>query len=122
MVRFGFTKQKRLLKARDFQRVFDRSSAKVSSRVMLLIAAPNDLSQPRIGFIIAKKQVRLAVKRNRIKRVIRETFRHLDSEDFSYDVILLARKGVDQQSNRKIRSEFEHLWQKLKKRANSEGS
>ena len=116
MVRLGFPKHKRLLKARDFQRVFDRSSAKASSRVMLLIAAPNGLNQPRIGFIIAKKQVRLAVQRNRIKRVIRETFRTFDSGDFSYDVILLARKGVDQQSSRKIRIEFENLWQKLMQR------
>ena len=113
MAGFGFSKQQRLLKARDFQRVFDQSSLKTSTRAILLLAATNHLGHPRIGFIIAKKQVRLAVQRNRIKRVIRECFRAQSDATFSYDVIILVRKELESLNNQEIRVEFESQWNKL---------
>lgn len=117
MAGFGFSKQQRLLKARDFQRVFDQTSLKASTRSLLLLAARNQLEHPRIGFIIAKKQVRLAVQRNRIKRIIRESFRTHAMHLFPYDVIILVRRGLEQQTNREIRATFERTWQKLSHQA-----
>jgi len=117
MTGFGFSKQQRLLTAREFQRVFDQLGLKCSSKRISLLAASNLLGYPRIGFIIPKKQIRLAVQRNRIKRVIRESFRQLDTHGFSYDVIVLVRKGLDEQQNSDITAQFEYLWAKLKQRA-----
>lgn len=122
MAEFGFTKQQRLLKASEFQRVFDQSALKASAGPIFLLAASNQLEHPRIGFIIAKKQVRLAVQRNRIKRIVRETFRTQSHSDFNYDVIVMARKGLDQKSSREIRKEFERMWQKLIRLANKNNS
>lgn len=119
MAGFGFSKRQRLLKARDFQRVFDQSSVKASTPAILLLAAANELGQPRIGFIIAKKQVRLAVQRNRIKRIVREAFRTQDCPAFGFDVIVLVRKGLEQRSNEEIRAEFERVWRKLTQRADT---
>ena len=36
----------------------------------------NGLSYPRLAIVVAKKYVRLAVKRNLIRRLVREKFRH----------------------------------------------
>jgi len=119
MAGLGFSKQQRLLKAREFQRVFDQSSLKASTRTILLLAAANPLGHPRIGFIIAKKQVRLAVQRNRIKRVIRESFRTLNNPTLSYDVIILVRKELEKLSNQEIRLEFERQWHKLARQENA---
>lgn len=41
-----------------------------------MITLHNDAGWPRLGLIIPKRQVRLAVRRNTLKRWIREAFRH----------------------------------------------
>ena len=74
----SFSKAKRLLTARDYSRVFDGTEARASHKHLLLLARRN-INGPghRLGLVIAKKNVRLAVERNRIKRVTREFFRTL---------------------------------------------
>lgn len=113
MTTFGFSKQQRLLKPAEFQRVFDQASLKASTRNLLLLAAPNKLQQARIGFVLSKKQVRLAVQRNRIKRIIREYFRLHYEEISPIDVIVLARKGFDRLGNDDINTSFDLLCRKL---------
>lgn len=119
MAVYGFSKQQRLLKAREFQRVFDQSRLKASTRAILLLAAANPLGRPRIGFIIAKKQVRLAVQRNRIKRIIRESFRNQNNLTLNYDIIVLVRKELANLSNQDIRTEFERQLFKLVRQDNA---
>ena len=113
MTEFGFSKQKRLLKPAEFQRVFAQANLKASTRNLLLLAAPNNLKHARVGFTISKKQVRLAVQRNRIKRIIREYFRLHCDEMPSIDIIVLAKKGFDGLSNDDIYNGFGSLWLKL---------
>lgn len=120
MTRLAFTKQRRLLKAHEFRRVFDQSCIKASSRALLILGASNQLTHSRIGFIIAKKQVRSAVERNRIKRVIRESFRLLDSSSFQFDLVVLVRKEMALRSNSEIKQEFERLWFKLNRHKSSQ--
>ena len=117
MTGFGFSKQQRLLKPADFQRVFNHASFKASTRNLLLLAAPNKLPHPRIGFVLSKKQVRQAVQRNRIKRVVREHFRQHADEMPGIDIIVLARKGFDRLGNDDINTSFNSLWFKLKRQA-----
>ena len=111
-----FTRQQRLLNAGDFQRVFDHTRFKASTRELLILGAANSLGHSRIGFIIAKKHIRTAVQRNRIRRIIREYFRvhcHELSAQDAADLVILARKGFDQLPNSEISSTFSFLWNKL---------
>ena len=111
-----FSREQRLLNAGDFQRVFDNSKIKASTRELLILGATNSLGHSRIGFIIAKKNIRTAVHRNRIRRIIREYFRmhcHELNAQNSVDLVILARKGFDQRSNSEISSIFSSLWDKL---------
>ncbi|MEE4281228.1 MAG: ribonuclease P protein component, partial [Pseudomonadales bacterium] len=62
---------------------------------------------------IAKKNVRLAVQRNRIKRTAREVFRTMPDSDPSLDVVLLARRGLDQLDNAELSTILRQQWQKL---------
>lgn len=57
----------------------------------------------RIGFIIAKKKVRLAVERNRIKRQVRELFRQQRDALPALDIVFMARQDLDHMSNEQIR-------------------
>ncbi len=113
----SFGKARRLLNANDYSRVFDGAEARASHKHLLLLARTNDRPGHRLGLVIAKKNVRLAVQRNRIKRVAREVFRHLPSSEPSLDVILLARRGLDQLDNAELSTILRQQWQKLTRHA-----
>ena len=69
-------KHAKLLKAADYNRVFDKS-VRSSDRYFTVLARPNDVSYARLGTAFSKKRVKLAVARNRLKRISRESFRLL---------------------------------------------
>lgn len=91
----GFGRSKRLLTKAAYKAVFDDSQYRVSHRNLLMLARPNGGNEARLGLIVAKKNVRLAVKRNRIKRVVRDSFRLNQQSLVSLDIIFLARRGLD---------------------------
>jgi len=77
--------------------VFSRPNDRCSHGSLQAIfkPAPDAMSQmgPRLGLVIAKRFLPLAVQRNRVKRLIREGFRSASSELPAVDIIVrLARK------------------------------
>ncbi|GLZ27567.1 ribonuclease P protein component [Stutzerimonas stutzeri] len=109
----GFGREKRLLTPRQFKAVFDSPSGKVPGRNVLLLARENDLQHPRLGLVIGKKSVKLSVERNRIKRQIRETFRHHQMELAGWDIVIIARKGLADLDNPELAKQFAKLWKRL---------
>lgn len=115
-----FKRNKRLLNAGDYSRVFDEPDARASHRHLLLLARINGRDRHRLGLVIAKKNVKLAVERNRIKRVTREFFRQVPDSEPHMDVILLARRGLDRLDNALLSSILQQQWQTLVKQAGTE--
>lgn len=111
-----FAKSRRLLDASDYSRVFDGAEAKASNKYVLLLAKRNDRPGHRLGLIVAKKNVRLAVQRNRIKRLAREMFRQQPEQPPYMDVVLMARRGIDQLDNAQVSSILREQWRKLARR------
>lgn len=107
-----FLKTQRLLHKSDFSSVFD-AGAKVSVTGFLALYKANGGDCGRLGLVVAKKKVSKAHDRNRIKRIIRETFR-LQSMP-CVDVVVLVRDGVASYDNAVLREKLEHLWEKLAK-------
>ena len=110
-----FRKDLRLLKPAEFKRVFDNTALRGSTPHLLVLAAPNELNRPRVGFVLAKKQLKLAVDRNRVKRLVRESFRQHQHDLASHDFVILARSGIVQLDNQQIREMIDSLWFRLKK-------
>ena len=106
-----------MLSSSDYKAVFDNAKVKVSSQHVLFLATPNGKPYPRLGLVIAKKNAKLAVQRNRIKRIARESFRLQQQQLGGLDTIVLARKGLDQLDNQNMHQLFTDLWQQLKRRA-----
>ena len=117
MVHLDFPKSHRLLNPSDFQGVFDEAPLRASHRLFLMLARPNGHEHPRLGLIIAKKHIRLASRRNRLKRLIRETFRHQQQTLGGIDVIVMARKGMDQLDNPSLIQQLNGQWRRLAKKA-----
>jgi len=79
------------------------------------------MPHPRLGIIVAKKNVRLATNRNRVKRFIRETFRNKQHKLSSIDAIVLARRGCEHLSNESILEIVNGLWVRAAKKAKKSG-
>ena len=113
MAEFGFPKTSRLLNAADYKAVFDNAHLKVSCRHFLVLANRNARSSARLGLVIAKKNVALAVHRNRIKRQLRDTFRHKKELLINLDVVVLARNDADELKDIELIDAIDSLWQDL---------
>lgn len=109
----SFGKARRLLDAKDYSRVFDGAEARASHRYFLLLARTNNGPGHRLGLVVAKKNVRFAVQRNRVKRVAREVFRQLPESPPALDVIFLARRGLDQLDNAELSTILQQQWLRL---------
>lgn len=74
----------------EFAAVFD-AKVRESRGPLTGYALPNDLGHPRLGISIGRR-VGTAPKRNRIKRLLRESFR-LMQHDFprGYDLVIVVR-------------------------------
>jgi ribonuclease P protein component len=112
----GFGRNLRLLTAPDYQAVFSQAEFKVSRPQLLILAIRHGNVNPRLGLVIAKKNIRLAVQRNRVKRLIRESFRHHQHLLTGLDIVILARKGLDATDNAATTQLLETLWQDLVRR------
>lgn len=113
---FRFTKSLRLLCAGDFKPVFDNAPFRASHQYFLILARLNEQDKPRLGLIMAKKHMRLAVERNRMKRLIRENFRLQQQELAGLDIIVLSRKGMDNLSNSDFTQQLNQQWQRIFKK------
>jgi ribonuclease P protein component len=65
---------------------------------------------PRLGLAIAKKHLKLASHRNRLKRIVRESFRHKQSDFAGVDIVVLSRPDVVKKDPIQIRSALERHW------------
>ena len=108
----SFSRQSRLLTKHDYGRVFDANTVRASSRHALFLALPNQQQCSRLGLVVAKKHVRTAVQRNRVKRLVREFFRHQDPRT-PMDIVFLARADIGTLSNHDIQLQLASLWRKL---------
>ncbi len=83
-----------MLRPSEFKRVFDKTQKKVVTTNFVLLSSSSDAERHRIGLIVAKKRLKLAVQRNRIKRLCRETFRTSSMQAPAIDVIVMLRQSI----------------------------
>ena len=115
----NFPHSAKLSNAEDYRRVFDSPAFKVSSDAFLLLAQHAESSRSRVGVIVAKKHVKHATRRNRLKRLVREQFR-LNLFHPSLDMVVLARSAADDMNNSQVTNDLTQLWAKLQRKASME--
>ncbi|MBN1684298.1 MAG: ribonuclease P protein component [Gammaproteobacteria bacterium] len=114
-----FSCQNRLLTSDEYDYVFKKAK-KVSDDNFTILFRENEksLNLARLGLILSKKNTKHAVDRNRIKRIIRESFRHYKAILNNFDIVVLVKKGTDQLDRKLLRKKLDILWEKISNLSN----
>ena len=92
-ISYSFQRELRLLSSTDYSHVFDKAF-KIHNKAFTLLARENNLNRPRLGLVIAKKNLKFAHQRNQVKRLLRENFRLQQSLLPSFDLVVLTRRDI----------------------------
>jgi ribonuclease P protein component len=84
-----------------------------------MVAADNDRGRARLGMAVARRTAGNAVARNRLKRLIRETFRTMAGTLPPLDVVVTAAPAAKLATNATLRASLIRHWQRLMKRCES---
>ena len=89
MPRYTFPRSRRLSGREQFARVYD-AKVRDSRGPLVVYALPNEIEHSRLGLSTSRK-VGTAVRRNRVRRLLREAFRHLQHDlPAGYDLIVVV--------------------------------
>ena len=108
MKRYSFPKEKRLRSNRLFREVISSGQC-VRDRMLTIYTAKNDYVFSRLGVSVSKSSGN-SVKRNRLKRLVREVFRqHQHEIPIGFDYLVLIKRKIDQPSFEQIKESFMSL-------------
>lgn len=95
MCEYGLKKKERLLAPKDFQKAF-REGKRLHTRSFTIAIRPNGLGLKRLGISVSS-EVGNAVRRNRLKRLIREFFRlnkNTILPERDADIVVTVKRGA----------------------------
>lgn len=114
----SFPRQARLLKPTEFKRVFDRPVIS-SDAFFRVLARANEGTGSRLGMAVSRRVDPRSSQRNRVKRVIRESFRvnHEATSEAGRrpgrDYVVLATPRSARASNLQLAESLSRHWQTL---------
>lgn len=112
-----FGKQHRLRRRREFRRVFGRSDKPVCEAAFVVHYCANTLGRPRLGLAISRKVSGNAVRRNKVRRIVKESFRLCIPQLDALDFVVTGRAKLAEYSARELADMLVHAWSQCMKRA-----
>ena len=111
----GFPRQARLTLPREYQKVF-AGAKRLGDRYFTVLALANELDHPRLGLAVSRRNAPRAVDRNRIKRVVRESFRHHQAGLESVDLVIIAKPAARDADREQLFQALDQQWRRLRRR------
>jgi len=108
----GLPREARLRRPGDFA-ALRASSGRAGGRCFHLRFRDNELGHARLGLAISKRVSKRAVERNRIKRLVRESFRQVRHRLPPVDLMVMAREQAANVPGPQLLAEIDMLWKKL---------
>lgn len=102
--RYGLSREEKIVSSKDYQ-TLKRHGSKAETPHCIVLMHTNRLNIPRLGIIVSKK-VGNAVKRNRVKRLVRAFFRLNKAIMQELDYIFIAKSNIDDISYKQLRDEL----------------
>jgi len=102
----------RLLHKADFDNVFQNGQRSADGLFTILYRS-NTLNRPRLGFAISKQKIRLAVGRNRLRRLVRESFRRHAAALPPVDLVVLARDATTAAASAELFASLDKHWARV---------
>ncbi|UZR27673.1 ribonuclease P protein component [Methylococcus mesophilus] len=118
---YGFPRSHRLASPVDFRFVFE-DACRSSDSWLTVLARPNSRAHARLGLALSRKQIRKAVDRNRIKRLVRESFRLRQAELGALDYVVMARTPATAVNSAVLLRALEKHWLRLTRRCSGSSS
>jgi ribonuclease P protein component len=103
---------KRLRRKSDFDAAYARGR-RLGDGFFGVTAFWNDKGGPRLGLAVAIRIAGNGVERNRLRRIIRESFRLHQHELPAVDLIVSARSRAKDAASSELRSSLVALWKKV---------
>lgn len=117
----GLPRQARLRRRADFA-ALKSSGGRLGVRCFQLRYAPNNSGTPRLGLAISKQVSRRAVERNRLKRLVRESFRRVRHRLPAVDLVVMARAQAAGMDGAPLLAQIDELWEKLLRAASGDAA
>lgn len=108
----GLPRDARIRRAGDFA-ALRHASGRFGGRCFSVRYRPNGLDHARLGLAISKRVSKRAVERNRIKRLLRESFRRARAQLPPIDVVVMAREAAAGLPGHELLAEIDALWRRL---------
>ena len=108
----GLPREARLRRPGDFA-ALRTSSGRAGGRCFHLRYRENELGHARLGLAISKRVSKRAVERNRIKRLLRESFRRVRHQLPPVDMMVMAREHAAGVSGPELLRDIDGMWKKL---------
>lgn len=109
---FRFPRAARMLKPGDFARL-RQASRRVGSRFFSAEYRTTDDTAARLGLAVSRRVSKRAVQRNRLKRLVRESFRRQRAELAPMDILVIARSAAVVTPGSELLADLELLWRRL---------
>lgn len=105
----------RLRNRRDFRRVFKYGQSTANRHFVVYVMRKKEDTPVRIGISISKKVAKLAVDRNRVKRLVKEIVRNRITQlSPGQDLVIIARNASVHLDYTQTEQSLVHLFEKAR--------
>ncbi|MFA6078439.1 MAG: ribonuclease P protein component [Candidatus Omnitrophota bacterium] len=89
-----FPKKEHLIKTKDFRKAY-KEGVPYRAGPIILYSVRNGSEYSRLGVVVSARNVKLANRRNRIKRLLREAYRKTKKGiKTGFDIVLVVKKDL----------------------------
>jgi ribonuclease P protein component len=104
--------QRRLRRKSDFDAAYARGR-RTGNALFGVTTRSNEVGQPRLGMAVAVRVAGSSVERNRLRRIIRESFRLHQHEIPALDIVVSARERARHAPGAELHASLAALWKRV---------